>query len=226
MTFRVLIVCSANVCRSPMAAALLRQSFEDTTLQDRVEVTSSGEHAWRGSQMCDEIAAEGTLDELESQARERHRPTQLDTERLLGADLVLATDRAIRSSVVRMDPQVHDRVFTLREAAALAKHVLRDTGSAGYDDELDWLEGLVAEMNDSRGLIDMPGFTSYPRTFLPWPRLSVHDHDVPDPHDDTRVPHRVTRDLLLSACADLTAAFQASTRSGSGRTPPWWWSQS
>ena len=223
MTFRILVVCSANVCRSPLAAALLRQGLVVTALADEVEVTSCGEHAWRGLDLCDAILAEGLLDTVEVERRAEHRPEQLTAGLLRRAGLVLPMDRYLRSSVVRLEPHVHDRCFTLREAAALARHVADEPGSGVYDNPTEWLEHLVSELNDARGLIPMPGVTSYPRTFLPWPRFAVHGHDVPDPHDDPRVPHRVTRELLKRACAELSESLRtAATRYESRTNAPWW----
>jgi protein-tyrosine phosphatase len=39
---RVLLVCTANVCRSPLAEALLRQRLRAANLADRVQVCSAG----------------------------------------------------------------------------------------------------------------------------------------------------------------------------------------
>ena len=40
--YRVMTVCTGNICRSPMAEVVLRRRFEDAGLGDRVEVTSTG----------------------------------------------------------------------------------------------------------------------------------------------------------------------------------------
>lgn len=210
MTFRILVVCAANICRSPVAAALLRQSLASTPLAEDVHVTSCGEHAWRGLETCAEIVGQdGLLGPEEAARHARHHPAQLTTKRLLSSDLVLTADRAVRSTVVRLQPQVHDRAFTLREAAALANHVVRHVDTSGYGDTEEWLGRLVREMNDSRGLIPMPAVGSYPRTFLPWPRLSIHGHDIPDSHEGAYVPHRIVRVLLDETCADLAKSVKS-----------------
>jgi protein-tyrosine phosphatase len=40
--FRVMTVCTGNICRSPMAEVVLRSRLADAGLADRVEVTSTG----------------------------------------------------------------------------------------------------------------------------------------------------------------------------------------
>lgn len=47
---RILLVCTENICRSPMAEGLLRHYLQQTDLRDQVEVSSAGTQAsQRGS---------------------------------------------------------------------------------------------------------------------------------------------------------------------------------
>lgn len=46
---RVLMVCTANICRSPLAAAVLRGQLVRAGLERRVQVDSAGTHSLRGS---------------------------------------------------------------------------------------------------------------------------------------------------------------------------------
>ncbi len=58
--FRILVVCTGNICRSPIGEALLRKRLADTGLDDRVEVESAGTNGW------DELdAAPESIEEVE-----------------------------------------------------------------------------------------------------------------------------------------------------------------
>lgn len=59
--FRILFVCTANICRSPMAEHLLRGSLAallDTGGAFRFEVSSAGIRGWDGEPMDPAAAAE------------------------------------------------------------------------------------------------------------------------------------------------------------------------
>ena len=44
--YRLTVVCTGNICRSPMGEFLLRERFEDAGLGDEVVVDSAGTHSW------------------------------------------------------------------------------------------------------------------------------------------------------------------------------------
>ena len=44
--YRVTVVCTGNICRSPMGEFILRERFEEAGLGDRVVVDSAGTHSW------------------------------------------------------------------------------------------------------------------------------------------------------------------------------------
>lgn len=46
MSFRVLLVCMGNICRSPTAEGVLRQYIKNNLLGDKVEVDSAGTHGY------------------------------------------------------------------------------------------------------------------------------------------------------------------------------------
>ncbi len=82
---RILILCSGNTCRSPMAEYLLRQKFTDAGLDD-VVVTSAGTGAREGSPPSEGaylVSLERGLDLT------NHRSRLVSPELLAAADLVL-----------------------------------------------------------------------------------------------------------------------------------------
>ncbi|HZX32648.1 MAG TPA: low molecular weight phosphotyrosine protein phosphatase, partial [Rhodocyclaceae bacterium] len=46
MTFRVLMVCMGNICRSPTAEGVFRHYLKINMLGDKVEVDSAGTHGY------------------------------------------------------------------------------------------------------------------------------------------------------------------------------------
>lgn len=44
--YRVVVVCTGNICRSPMGEFILRERFAEAGLGDRVAVESAGTHSW------------------------------------------------------------------------------------------------------------------------------------------------------------------------------------
>lgn len=113
----LLVVCSANVCRSPLAELLLRRGLEGVS---DVEVGSAGVAAIDGARMCD-LAADQCEDAMWREAAAEHRSRRVTDELLQLAALVLVADREVRSDVVRAMPEIRNRVFTLRDAARIVE---------------------------------------------------------------------------------------------------------
>jgi protein-tyrosine phosphatase len=120
--FEVLVVCHANICRSPMVERLARRAVTERMGEHAIDfrVMSAGTHAWSGALMhpfAAEVLREYGAD-----------PTGFVSQRLTEslvrrADLVLTATRRQRSDCVALDPSAVRRTFTLlqfgRYAAAL-----------------------------------------------------------------------------------------------------------
>ncbi|SCF21642.1 protein-tyrosine phosphatase [Micromonospora viridifaciens] len=113
MVDRVLFVCHANMCRSPMAEYVARRLLADLP----VTVTSAGTDAVDGAPMhpyAAEVAARSGADPAVFRTR-RLRP-----EHLTGAALVLTATRRQRSVCTALAPAALHRTFTLRQFGRLA----------------------------------------------------------------------------------------------------------
>ena len=89
--FRVCFVCSGNICRSPMAEAVLRRLAADAGLADRIAVDSAGTGDWHVGERADLR----TLRVLTAAGYDAgsHRARQFEPAWFGGRELVIALDR-------------------------------------------------------------------------------------------------------------------------------------
>lgn len=140
--FRILLVCTANICRSPALELLLREQVPRS-----VSISSAGVEATDGlpvePRMARMLAARG-LDTAGS------RSIRIDQALIGRSDLVLTMTRSQRSKVLTIVPTALPRCFTVREFLRLARPSPVDvqTGPA--------LRRLVAEAFTARQAIARP----------------------------------------------------------------------
>ena len=112
---QVLMVCTGNICRSPMMERILRAAVEERGL--RVSVASAGTQAREGEPMQPFAAA--TLSDHGLDAGGFHA-TPLTEALITTADLVVAATREHRAHIVGLVPGAVRRTFTLLELARIA----------------------------------------------------------------------------------------------------------
>ena len=88
--YRICLVCLGNICRSPMAEAVLRAELDQAGLGDAVEVDSAGTGDWHVGSRMDARASAELADRGFDGAR--HRARQFEPGWLADRDLVLAMD--------------------------------------------------------------------------------------------------------------------------------------
>jgi protein-tyrosine-phosphatase len=124
----VLIVCTANICRSPMGAAFLREHLRARGCT-HVEVRSAGTHAQVGRAAMTE--AREAVRAIRGQADD-HVSSQLDVVSAGEADLILCAAREHRDHILAWWPQVDPaRVRLFNEAIA-------GTAPVDVDDPYGW----------------------------------------------------------------------------------------
>jgi protein-tyrosine phosphatase len=107
MLDRVLMICTGNICRSPMAEGLLRARF---AARGRGSVSSAGISALEGrpaDATAIALLAERGVDIA------GHRARQLTPEILAGAELVLVMDAGHQQALERLAPAARGRVHRI-----------------------------------------------------------------------------------------------------------------
>ncbi len=146
-SFAVLMVCTANYCRSPIAEQLLSAAAaRHFGARNTWQVSSAGTDASFVSPMH-EFSAQALLDR--AALVDGHRTRQLDGDMLREADLVLTATREHRSAVVRRLPAAIGRTFTMLQFARLSDAVEPLTA----DDPGELGRRLVAEAKAARGML-------------------------------------------------------------------------
>lgn len=110
----ILVVCTGNICRSPVGEGLLRHRLGSP----RLTVSSAGTHAVVGRRPVPEAIStvlESTGEEL------RGTGTQLTLEAVEAADLILTMTTRQRASATALSPRAVRRTFTLLEFARITE---------------------------------------------------------------------------------------------------------
>ncbi|PZQ77408.1 MAG: protein tyrosine phosphatase [Variovorax paradoxus] len=103
---RILIVCTGNICRSPMAERVMGAALPG------FDVSSAGTHALVGAS-ADEAAR--ALMQARGLPIDEHRARQLDARLCHEADLVLVMESAQRHWIQQRHPESTGKVFRLTE---------------------------------------------------------------------------------------------------------------
>ncbi|WP_375387210.1 hypothetical protein [uncultured Amnibacterium sp.] len=190
---RVLVVCTANVCRSPLAAALLADAFP------ALQVLSAGVQAPVGAAMCTVSATR-----LPRGAADAHVARQLTRSLVDGSDLVVTLEREHRAAAVRLSPGSQSKVFTLREVAALSRG-LADRGAPQPSDA----RALAAALHGVRGIVPIP---AAPPPRRRWWQRPVEPEDaltIVDGHGRRPQEHELAVDQVASTVRDAATAIRA-----------------
>ncbi|MCB8982758.1 MAG: low molecular weight phosphotyrosine protein phosphatase [Ardenticatenaceae bacterium] len=137
----ILVVCTANICRSPVAAALLRDRLQKRGLADWV-VRSAGtwaEESVRASRYSVELAAERGLDIT------GHRAEMVNRQLLKEADLVLCMETGHAEALRVEFPGSADKIYLMSEMVG-KKYGISDPygrSRATYEAMVTELENII-----------------------------------------------------------------------------------
>ncbi|MBW0127497.1 arsenate reductase/protein-tyrosine-phosphatase family protein [Pseudonocardia oceani] len=186
--FRLLFVCTGNICRSPFAEILTRHLLigrlggrEAAT----IEVSSAGVSAVPHGRMHDDTRDELSPWGLDRQVAGRFVARQLRSPMIDQADLILGATPRHRSAVVERNPAGLAKTFGLREFARLARAV---DVSALPEQPGPRARALVELARRQRGLL---------------PPVEPEDDRIPDPMGGTVEDHHHATVLIREAVSLL-----------------------
>lgn len=134
----ILIVCTGNTCRSPMAEVLLRDKIERENLSSQIAVSSAGVAVWNEGSAS--IGAQAVMGRRGINMTS-HNSRRLLIEDIVAADLLLTMTIGHQAAVLSLMPQAIDKVFTLAEFAGEYKDI-----SDPYGGNTDVYEACAAEI--------------------------------------------------------------------------------
>ena len=165
----ILVVCTANQCRSPLAAAVLRARLFSRAVDVNVESAGLGDSGYPATPPTIEAAARAGFD------LSPHRSTRLDAEQVARAELVLGMERRHVREAVALDPHAWPHAFTLRELA-------RRGDATGPRQRGEDLASWLGRVHAGRRPADMLG--------------ASHEDDVADPTGDPLADYDSTARVL------------------------------
>jgi protein-tyrosine phosphatase len=188
--FRILAVCTANICRSTMVEYLLRNAVTSPDGTTDFEVSSAGMRGWDGAPMDAFAAAELRRLGGDPSYFLSRSFTPAMGER---ADLILAATADHRRLVLQELPHALRRTFTLLEFAYLVSEVPAVREGAPSPAE------LVSRAAAHRGA------------------ASIDTYDLADPYGQPAQVHRETAEIVRDAVAVIAEALTTPAGSTRGR---------
>jgi len=190
----ILVVCTGNICRSPMAAGFLRAGLAARGATG-VAVTSCGISGWEGSEAVPEAIEAMVEQGLDITG---HRARRFDRQMARDADLVLAMAAEHREAVGAAMPETASRTFTLKELARLLDRLPDDAVGAGS------AEGRLAALVTAAERVRASGAVE-----------TARDEDVADPLGLGVEAFRATAWEIEGLCTKiLDAAFGQPAAAG------------
>lgn len=135
----ILIVCTANICRSPVGEALLRQKLQEQGLQNW-KVSSAGTWAMdgrRAAEFSQQLMAEKGLDITE------HRSRNIIADTLVDVDLVLCMEAGHAEALRAEFPALAHKIFMITEMRG-RKYSVNDP----YGGPLETYQQMVQELDE------------------------------------------------------------------------------
>ncbi|WP_194420366.1 low molecular weight phosphatase family protein [Microbacterium abyssi] len=192
---RILMVCTGNVCRSPLAEVLLRSRVTGAPIR----VHSAGTRALIDKPMTPDAQELAIAHGADTQEAGAHHARWLREPIAEDADLILAMSREHRSAAVELVPRMLRQTLTIREFArlsgALTDDDLRSTADAAGSSPRARLAAVTALISRQRG-------ATAP--------AAPEDDDVIDPYRRSRETYETSAAQLVPAVDEVARVLHAA----------------
>ncbi len=141
--FSVLFVCTANVCRSPMALGLFRQKIANEPDASLWKLDSAGTWAPEGepaSSKSQFLLKQRGID------LEGHRSKSVNLELLRSNNLILTMERGHKEALRAEFPEIKERVFLMSEMIG-QRHDIQDPYAGTLDDYREAMQEIEQILN-------------------------------------------------------------------------------
>ena len=134
----VLFVCTANICRSPIASALMRSLVDQRQLGSDWRIESAGtwtQEGYPAASKAQAILKEGGVDISD------HRSRSVSGKLLRDFDLILVMEQGHREALQIEFPDIRERVYLLSELAG-AVYDIRDPIGGSTEDFMETIREI------------------------------------------------------------------------------------
>jgi len=154
-TYRVCVICSGNICRSPMGEVILRSMLRSAGLGDQVVVDSAGTGGWHEGAAADPRTVLALKDH--GYDGTHHRAREFRLEWFSDRDLIVVADEGHLRDLRRWAPDAHAsaKVRLLREFDPTAVDSgLLEVDDPYYGDAEDFGQCLTVVERACRGIVE------------------------------------------------------------------------
>ena len=152
----ILTVCTGNICRSPLAAQLIRTRLAPI----EVNAHSAGTRGMNAAEMTPEALQLAAQLGVTAEDSTSHRSRYLTERDLVSPDLILTMTRDHRREVAELAPSRLRSTFAIREFARLAAAVpdaeLIEAADSAGPDAAARVRAVAAQVASHRGLVPPP----------------------------------------------------------------------
>ena len=139
-----LFVCTANICRSPIAMGLLKRMLEDRQVDGDWRIESAGTWGLDGDPAA--AGSQAVMNNLGIDISE-HRARRVDYDLLWTYDLILTMESGHKEALCMEFPDFSDRIYMLSEMAGEKSDIDDPYGGAysGYEQAAEDIQSYLED---------------------------------------------------------------------------------